>query len=83
MRTKILLVAAFAAVFGLASCSKSDPKSNYDEYQKTVNNTVKSQKKNSKAILLVAFGSTWQQAYDAFDATVAAYKSIVIVLCPF
>ena len=76
MRTKILLIAALAAVFGLASCSKSDDvKSNYDTYQKSVNETVKSQKKNNKVILLVAFGSTWQQAYDAFDATVAAYKS--------
>ena len=75
MRTKFLLVAALAAVLGFTSCSKSDPKSNYDSYQKAVNETVKSQKKHDKVILLVAFGSTWQQAYDAFDATVAAYKS--------
>ena len=75
MKTKILLIAALMAVFGLSSCSKSDDKSNYDSYQKAVNETVKSQKQNNKVILLVAFGSTWQQAYDAFDATVAAYKS--------
>ena len=76
MRTKLLLVAAFAMLLGLSSCSKDDkPSSNYDAYQKAVNETVKSQKRNNKVILLVAFGSTWQQAYDAFDATVAAYKS--------
>jgi sirohydrochlorin cobaltochelatase len=75
MRTKFLLVAALAAVLGFASCSKSDPKSNYDSYQNAVNETVKSQKKHDKVILLVAFGSTWQQAYDAFDATVTAYKN--------
>ncbi len=76
MRTKfILTLLAFAMVLGFTSCSKSDKKSNYDAYQKTVNETVKNQKRNDKVILLVAFGSTWQQAYDAFDATVSAYKS--------
>lgn len=77
MKTKILMsVMALAMLFGLSSCSKDDkPSSNYDAYQKAVNETVKSQKAHDKVILLVAFGSTWQQAYDAFDATVAAYKS--------
>lgn len=75
MKTKFLLIAAAAMLLGLTSCSKDSEKSNYSEYQKAVNNTVKAQKKHDKAILLVAFGSTWQQAYDAFDATVAAYKS--------
>ena len=76
MRTKFLLIAVFAMLLGLSSCSKDDkPGSNYDAYQKAVNETVKSQKAHDKVILLVAFGSTWQQAYDAFDATVAAYKS--------
>ncbi len=77
MRTKFILsLLAVAMVLGFTSCSKSDkPKSNYDAYQKIVNKTVQDQKKNDKVILLVAFGSTWQQAYDAFDATVAAYKS--------
>ena len=59
MRTKLLLVAAFAMLLGLSSCSKDDkPSSNYDAYQKAVNETVKSQKRNNKVILLVAFGST-------------------------
>ena len=79
---KYFMMAAVAlmAAASFTACSDDDDdnvnvKNNYTVYQETVNQTVKSQKKNSKAILLVAFGSTWQQAYDAFDATVAAYKA--------
>lgn len=79
MKIKSLLIAmmAICLTMGFSSCSddKDDPiENNYTIYQKAVNETVKAQKKNGKAILLVAFGSTWEQAYDAFDATVAAYK---------
>ena len=52
-----------------------DGQSNYDKYQQAVNNTVNSQTSSSKVILLVAFGSTWEQAYDTFDKVVADYKS--------
>lgn len=51
---------------------------NYAKYQAAVNETVKNTRdasQHDKAILLVAFGSTWQQAYDAFDATVEEYKN--------
>ena len=80
MKIKSLLIAmlAICLTMGFTSCNddKNDPiENNYTVYQKAVNETVKAQKKNNKAILLVAFGSTWEQAYDAFDATVAAYKS--------
>ena len=61
--------------FTACSDDDDDTANNYTVYQNAVNQTVKSQKKNNKVILLVAFGSTWQQAYDAFDTTVAAYKS--------
>ncbi len=80
-KIKFLMMAAIAMVcsMGFVACSDDDDddnvKNNYVVYQNAVNQTVKSQKKNSKAILLVAFGSTWQQAYDAFDTTVEAYKS--------
>lgn len=80
-KIKSLLMAMMAVCTMLAftACGddKDEPKqvdNNYTIYQKAVNQTVKSQKKNDKAILLVAFGSTWEQAYDAFDATVTAYK---------
>lgn len=48
--------------------------SNMERYQQEVDATVKAEKKHNKVILLVAFGSTWQQAYDAFDLTRAEYK---------
>jgi len=47
---------------------------NWSRYQKLVTADVKSQKKNNKVILLVAFGSTWEQAFNAFDSTIDAYK---------
>ena len=48
---------------------------NWSRYQAIVTADVKSQKKHDKAILLVAFGSTWDQAYEAFDTTIDAYKA--------
>ncbi|MBR7012431.1 MAG: sirohydrochlorin cobaltochelatase [Muribaculaceae bacterium] len=79
MKIKSLLIAmmAICLTLGFTSCKddKDDPiENNYTVYQKAVTQTVKSQKKNDKVILLVAFGSTWEQAYNAFDNTVAAYK---------
>ena len=77
-KIKLLLLAMLTIMAGLSftACSDDDDdnESNYVIYQKAVSNTVKSQKKHNKAILLVAFGSTWQQAYDAFDSTIDAYK---------
>ena len=49
--------------------------SNWAIYQKAVTADVKAHKKHNKVILLVAFGSTWEQAYDAFDTTIDAYES--------
>ena len=74
-KIKFLLVAMMAMMTtaGFVACSDDDddaaPVQNMQRYQNEVDATVKAQKKNSKAILLVAFGSTWQQAYDAFDLT--------------
>ena len=48
---------------------------NWSRYQAIVTSDVKANKKNEKAILLVAFGCTWEQGFDAFDATIAAYKA--------
>ncbi len=75
-KTRFLTLALLAGlVLGLTSCDPVNHEEyNYTAYQKAVNETVKKQKKNDKAILLVAFGSTWQQAFDAFDATVEAYR---------
>ena len=75
MKTIKTLAIAMMALLMAASCSDITPGNNYKVYQDAVNKTVKKEKKSDKVILLVAFGSTWQQAFEAFDGTVAAYKS--------
>ena len=67
--------ATFTACGDDDSSSNNIKRSNYDRYQETVNATVSSQKSSDKVILVVAFGSTWEQAYDTFDKVVADYKS--------
>ena len=49
--------------------------SNWAKYQKLVTDDVKAKKKNDKAILLVAFGCTWEQGFNAFDETIKAYQA--------
>ena len=51
-----------------------EPASNWERYQQLVTADVKNKKKQNKAILLVAFGSTWEQAFNAFDTTIDAYQ---------
>ena len=73
-KIKFLLIAMMAMMSTTAfvACGDDDddaPVSNMQRYQNEVEQAVRAQKKNNKAILLVAFGSTWQQAYDAFDLT--------------
>lgn len=51
---------------------------NWSRYQQMVNNTVnekKAKSNNEKVILLVAFGSTWQQAFETFDRIQADYEA--------
>ena len=76
---KMLMLAVMAliasATFTACSSDDDNSSSNYEKYQQAVNNTVKAQKKSDKVILLVAFGSTWEQAYDTFDKVVADYKA--------
>ncbi|MBQ9355918.1 MAG: sirohydrochlorin cobaltochelatase [Prevotella sp.] len=78
-KIKTLMVAMMAAIAGISftACSDDDDNttSNYEKYQQAVNNTVNSQNKSDKVILLVAFGSTWEQAYDTFDKVVSDYKA--------
>ena len=71
----MMALAAIALSAGFVACDNDDDETgNWQKYQNAVTKNVKANKKQSKAILLVAFGSTWQQAYDAFDGTVTAYK---------
>ena len=80
-KIKFLMLAmmAFVASAMFTACSSDDDDdnnlSNYEKYQRSVDQTVNSQKKSDKVILLVAFGSTWEQAYDTFDKVVSEYKS--------
>ena len=80
-KIKFLMVAmmAFVATAVFTACSDDDDDnanvSNYEKYQQAVNQTVNAQKKSNKVILLVAFGSTWEQAYDTFDKVVDDYKA--------
>ncbi len=81
----MLAMMAFIASATFTACSSDDDdnnnagggasQSNYDRYQQMVNENVNKEKSNDKVILLVAFGSTWEQAYDTFDKVVADYKS--------
>lgn len=77
-KIKNMMIAAMAMVvsvsFTACSSSSDDTSNNEQQYQDIVLKTVKAEKKSDKALLLVAFGSTWQQAFNDFDATVAAYK---------
>ena len=70
----MLAMIAFMACATFTACSSSDDQSNYERYQQAVNNIVNGKKQNDKVILLVAFGSTWGQAYDTFDKVEAEYK---------
>ena len=78
MKKSRFILAAMIAVAGFSfiSCNndKEDTANNYTLYQDAVDSQIKKDKKNEKAILLVAFGSTWQQAFEAFDATQEAYR---------
>lgn len=75
----MLAMMAFVASAMFTACNSDDDndgkRSNYEKYQLAVNETVKTQKSSNKVILLVAFGSTWEQAYDTFDKVVDDYKA--------
>ena len=80
IKSLMLAMMAFVASATFTACSSDDDnnsssQSNYEKYQQAVNQTVKAQKKSNKVILLVAFGSTWEQAYDTFDKVVEDYKA--------
>ena len=85
-KIKYLMLAMMAAIMcgTFTACSSDDDdknndnttsQSNYDLYQQAVNKIVNDQKKSDKVILVVAFGSTWEQAYDTFEKVVSDYKA--------
>ena len=76
---KFFMMAAVTLMTAMSftACSNDDDNnsSNYQKYQEEVTSMVNSQKRNDKVILVVAFGSTWQQAYDTFEKVVDDYKA--------
>lgn len=62
------------ASFTACSSDSDDSSDNRKNYQEIVDNKVKEQKTKDNALLLVAFGSTWQNAFEDFDATIQAFK---------
>ena len=72
----MMAAVALMTAISFSACSDDDDnKSNYQKYQEEVDNLVNKQKKHKKVILIVAFGSTWEQAYDTFEEVVADYKA--------
>lgn len=78
INTLVLTILAMATL-AFVSCSKDDDNNNQsvneETFQEIVDKQVQAEKKNDKAILITAFGSTWQQSFDTFDALVQAYKN--------
>ena len=77
-----LMIAAMAIIVSVSFTARSsdsdDTSKNVEDYQTIVDNQVKAQKnasKKNKALLLVAFGSTWPEPFTDFDNTINAYKS--------
>lgn len=76
IKTFMLAIAAMAAAVSFVACSSDDDTSNNStDFQAQVDNMVNAEKKSDNAILLVAFGSTWQQSFDTFDALKAEYQA--------
>ena len=82
IKSFILATVAFALVApAFTACSSSDDDNKKDNIvsEYTINDEkVAAQKAASKkdvAVLLVAFGSTWDNAFKAFDKTIDAYKA--------
>ena len=82
IKTFILAAVAFALVApAFTACSSSDDDNKKDNIvsEYTINDNLvaakKAQSKKDVAVLLVAFGSTWDNAFKAFDKTIAAYEA--------
>ncbi len=78
-KIKVFMMVVLAAMT-FAACSKDDNNDNKQNviseysYNDQVVAKQKAASKKNKAVLLVAFGSTWQNAFAAFDKTKEAYE---------
>jgi sirohydrochlorin cobaltochelatase len=81
-KIKFLLMAFVAMTLGtgLVACSDDNDNSasNFEKYMSAVETQVKNKKAksgNKKAIVLAAFGSTWENAHKTFKDIVADYEN--------
>ena len=81
-KIKFLLMAFVAMTLGtgLVACSDDNDNSasNFEKYMSAVETQVKNKKSksgNKKAIVLAAFGSTWENAHKTFKDIVADYEN--------
>ncbi len=81
-KIKSLIVAAMAVALAapmFTACSKDEETVNNIGSEFEFNDKLvaaqKAQSGKNEAVLLVAFGSTWNNAFQAFDATKAAYEA--------
>lgn len=78
IKSFMLFAVAAMTAFVFTAC-KGDEKTVIEERFTSefsaVDDQVAAAKKHDKAILLVAFGSTWDNAFKAFDSTIEAYKA--------
>ena len=82
-KIKFFLMAFMAMTLsaGFVACSDDDNNNqteNFTKYLSNVENQVKAKKAqsgNKKALLLVAFGSTWENAHQTFKTIVADYEN--------
>lgn len=73
----VMALTMMAPVFTACSDDDDETKNNIVSEYSLNDNAVAAQKAKSKkdtAVLLVAFGSTWNNSFQAFDATKAAYE---------
>lgn len=76
-KIKFLLMLALAAITFAACSDDDDPTQNIVSeysYNDQLVATQKAKSGKNTAVLLVAFGSTWSNAFSAFDQTKAAYE---------
>lgn len=73
IKSFLFAMIAMATTMSFVACS-DDTSNNGTDFQKIVDEEVQAHKKHDNAILITAFGSTWQQSFDTFDKVKAEYE---------
>lgn len=79
MKTIKILLCAVVAALSFTACSDNDDAGKNIVSEYSLNDQLVAKQKaasgKKEAVLLVAFGSTWSNAFSAFDATKKAYEN--------